>query len=269
MRHHLCLILGLSLATAAAEDLGDTWGTADREAAYYRIVNVPIPEGAYLEAGSFVTLPDGRLAIGTRRGEILLVSGAFDEHPRPRIETFASGLDEVLGLAYRDGAFYVTQQTEVTRITDTDRDGRADQFETLSDKWGFNNYHEFAMGSKFDVEGNLWVALCLSESYTSKEKFRGWALKLTPDGKTIPMCSGIRSPLGVGTNEHGVMFYAESQGPWNGSCSLKHLKPGGFMGHPISFNWYPLAPNMGPVPTEPNTPSRMETERRRVPELVP
>ena len=263
------ILLFLSLATAMAEDLGDTWGTAEREAAYYRIVNVPMPDGVYLEVGSFVTLPDGRLAIGTRRGEILLVTGASDEHPRPRLETFASGLDEVLGLAYRDGAFYVTQQTEVTRITDTNGDGRADRFDTLSDVWGFNNYHEFAMGSKFDTEGNLWVTLCLSESYTSKEKFRGWALKITPDGKTIPMCSGIRSPLGVGTNEHGAMFYAESQGPWNGSCSLKHLKPGGFMGHPASFNWYPLAPNMGPVPVVPNTPSRLEVERKRVKELVP
>ncbi len=263
------ILLFLSLATATAEDLGDTWGTAEREAAYYRIVNLPLPEGVYLEAGSFVTLPDGRLAIGTRRGEILLVTGAFDEHPRPRVETFASGLDEVLGLAYRDGAFFVTQQTEVTRLTDTNGDGRADRFDTLSDKWGFNNYHEFAMGSKFDTEGNLWITLCLSESYTSKEKFRGWALKITPDGKTIPMCSGIRSPLGVGTNEHGAMFYAESQGPWNGSCSLKHLKSGSFMGHPASFNWYPLAPNMGPTPVVPNTPSRMETERKRVKELVP
>ncbi len=269
MRLRLSFFLALGLVTATAEDLGDTWGTAEREDAYYRIVKVPIPEGVYVEAGSFVTLPDGRLAVGTRRGEILLASGAFDEHPRPRFATFASGLDEVLGLAYRDGAFYATQQTEVTRITDTNGDGRADRFETLSDKWGFNNYHEFAMGSKFDPEGNLWVALCLSESYSSKEKFRGWALKITPDGKTIPMCSGIRSPLGVGTNEHGAMFYAESQGPWNGSCSLKHLKPGGFMGHPASFNWYPLAPNMGPAPVEPNTRSRMETERKRVKELVP
>jgi hypothetical protein len=263
------LLLFLSLTTAAAEDLGDTWGTGDREAAYYRIVNLPLPEGVYVEAGSFATLPDGRLAIGTRRGEILLVSGAFEERPRPTIHRFASGLDEVLGLAHRDGAFYVTQQTEVTRISDMDGDGRADRFDTLSDAWGFNNYHEFAMGSKFDTEGNLWVALCLSESYNSKEKFRGWALKITPDGKTIPMCSGIRSPLGVGTNEHGAMFYAESQGPWNGSCSLKHLKPGGFMGHPVSFNWYPFATNMGPAPVVPNTPSRMETERKRVKELVP
>jgi hypothetical protein len=65
------------------------------------------------------------------------------------------------------------------------------------------------------------------------------------------------------------MIYTESQGPWNGSCSLKVLKPGGFMGHPISYNWYPYAPNMGPAPIEPNTPSRMEIERKRVKELVP
>ena len=269
MRHWLWLTLALAAPGALAEDLGDTWGTAERESAFYRIVNVPIPEGVYLEAGSFVTLPDGRLAVGTRRGEIMLITGAFDEHPRPRIERFAGGLDEVLGLACRDGAFYVMQQTEVTRITDTNGDGRADQFDTLSDVWGFNNYHEFAVGSKFDAGGNLWVALCLSESYNSKEKFRGWALKITPEGQTIPMSSGLRSPFGIGTNEHGAMFYAESQGPWNGSCSLKHLKPGGFMGHPVSFNWYPFATNMGPVPVEPNSPSRMEVERKRVKELVP
>ena len=107
----------------------------------------------------------------------------------------------------------------MTRITDRDDDGRADHFETLSDEWGFRNYHEFAFGSKLDPEGNIWVALCLSKSYHSDAPFRGWCLKVTPDGKTIPICSGIRSPCGVGPNEHGVMFYAESQGPWNGSCS--------------------------------------------------
>ena len=41
------------------------------------------------------------------------------------------------------------------------------------------------------------------------------------------------------------------------------------MGHPISFNWYDLAPNLGKAPVEPNTPSRLETERKRVKELVP
>ncbi|HMO64762.1 MAG TPA: hypothetical protein PKE47_06005 [Verrucomicrobiota bacterium] len=259
----------LPFAAGAAGDFGDRWGTAEREAAYYRIVDIPMPEGVYLESGCFATLPDGRIAIGTRRGEILLFSGLDDGHPRPQVARFAAGLDEIFGLSHRDGAFLVTQATEVTRVTDTDGDGRADRFDTLSDQWGFGHYHEYAFGSPPDAEGNVHVALGLSESYHSKERFRGWVLKITPEGKTIPVCSGLRSPLGIGPNEHGAMFYAESQGPWNGACSLKHVKPGGFMGHPISFNWYPFAPELGPAPVMPNSPSRMETERRRVKELVP
>ena len=96
-------------AACPAQELGNAWGTARAEAAFYRIVDVPIPRELALEAGSFCTLPDGRLAIGTRRGEILLVSGAFAQVPQPTVHTFARGLDEVLGLGYRDGAFYVTQ----------------------------------------------------------------------------------------------------------------------------------------------------------------
>lgn len=265
-----CLLMLLALSSSLrAEPLGEYWGTAEEEAKYYRTVEVPLPKGMALEAGSFEVLPDNRLAIGTRRGNIHLVNGVFNENPQPKFQTFASGLDEVMGLAYRDGAFTVTQQTEVTRITDEDGDGRADRFDTLSDVWGFRNYHEFAFGSKPDAEGNTWVALCLSKSYQSDVPFRGWCVKVTPEGKTIPVCSGIRSPCGIGENEHGVMFYAESQGPWNGSCSLKVLEPGGFMGHPASFAWYPLAKELGPAPVVPNSPSRLEVERKRVKELVP
>jgi hypothetical protein len=270
MSIRIALLIFLTMsAPLQAQKLGGYWDTAEEEAKYYKIVEVPIPKGMALEAGCFEVMPDNRLAIGTRRGDIYLVSGAFDENPQTRYQRFASGLDEVFGLSYKNGAFYVTQQTEVTRIRDVNRDGRADRFETLSDTWGFRNYHEFAFGSKLDKDDNIWVALCLSKSYQSDVPFRGWCLKITPDGKTIPICSGIRSPCGIGPNEHGVMFYAESQGPWNGSCSLKVLQPGGFMGHPASFNWYDLAKNMGPKPVVPNSRSRLEIERKRVKELVP
>ncbi len=252
------------------EPLGEYWGTAEEESKYYKMVEIPLPKELAIEAGSFEVMPDEKqLAIATRRGDIFLVDGVFEKYPQPKFKKFASGLDEIFGLAYRDGSFLVTQQAEVTRIADTNSDGRADLFVTLSDVWGFRNYHEFAFGSKPDSEGNIWVALCLSKSYHSDAPFRGWCLKITPDGKTIPVCSGIRSPCGIGPNEHGVMFYAESQGPWNGSCSLKVLEPGGFMGHPVSFNWYELAPELGPAPVVPNTRSRLEIERQRVKELVP
>jgi hypothetical protein len=265
----LLALWALSPVRCWSQTLGEYWGTAEQEAKYYKIVDIPIPEGMALEAGSFEVMPDGRLAIGTRRGDIYLAEGAFDKFPEPTYHRFASGLDELLGLAYRDGAFWVTQQTEVTRIRDLDGDERADDFETLSDVWGFNHYHEFAFGSKPDAEGNIWVALCLSESYRSKVPYRGWCLKVTPEGETLPVASGIRSPCGIGPNEHGVMFYAESQGPWNGSCSLKVLEQGGFMGHPVSFNWYELTDRLGAKPVEPESGSRLLIQRERVDQLVP
>ncbi len=261
--------LVLLAATARSQPLGDRWGTAEAEAEFYRIVDLPFDEELAIEVGSFDVTPDGRLAVGTRRGEILLVTGAFDKRPHLRFQRFAEGLDEVFGLGYRDGSFYVTQQSEVSRITDVDGDGRADRFETLSDEWGFENYHEFSWGSRPDSDGCVWVVLGLSSSYHYRALFRGWCMKVTPDGKTIPIASGIRSAGGIGPNEHGVMFYTESQGPWNGSCSLKHLEPGGFMGHPISFDAYQFAPEMGPRPIEPESGSRLLTESKRVKQLVP
>ena len=39
----------------------------------------------------------------------------------------------------------------------------------------------------------MWVVLCLTGSFTSESTFRGWCLRITPDGKSIPTCSGIRS----------------------------------------------------------------------------
>ncbi|MDZ4740964.1 MAG: hypothetical protein SGJ03_13845, partial [Alphaproteobacteria bacterium] len=133
----------------------------------------------------------------------------------------------------------------------------------------YANYHEYAFGSKFDKDGNIFVALGLSNSYNSFALFRGWVMKVTPEGKTIPIASGLRSPGGIGVNEHDALFYIESQGPWNSSCSLKAITPGSFMGHPISFNWYKYTPEMGPAPAEPKSGSRVLIERERVPQLAP
>jgi hypothetical protein len=263
------LVCGLLMPHTAAQELGSMWGTAQREREAYRVVKLPVPADIVLEAGAFVTLPDGRLAVGTRRGDVYLVSGIDDEKPEPRFELFATGLDEIFGLEQRGGALYVTQSCELTRVTDSDGDGRADRFETVSDAWGYANYHEYAFGSKFDADGNLYVALGLSNSYDSYDLFRGWVLQVTPDGRTVPFASGLRSPAGIGANEHGALFAIESQGPWNSSCSLKSVTCGGFLGHPASFNWYPFAPHLGAAPNVPRSGTRIVTERERVPELAP
>jgi hypothetical protein len=270
MRIAVCLLLLLSTTSLRAEeDLGAMWGTAAEEEKYYKLVSIPIPERVPLKAGSFDILPDGRLVVGTRKGDVYFVDGAFDEFPAPKFHLFASGQDEIFGVAHQDGDIYITQFGEVTKLSDTDQDGTADRYETLSNNWGYEEGHEFAFGSKHDPDGNIWVVLGLTGSYHSRQLFRGWCLKITPDGRTLPVCSGLRSPAGVGPNAEGVMFCVESQGPWNGACSLKHLKQGGFLGHPASYNWYPFAKDMDAPSVEPATNSRIAIEKKRVKELAP
>lgn len=268
----LCLLLPLAISLTEAlhaEEVGQRWGTEEREREYYDIVNIPLPQDTVIEAGAFAVLPDGRIAVGTRHGEIYLIDGIDAEKPTPSFHLFATGLDEIFGLAWKDDAFRVTQSCELTSVSDSNDDGVADRFETISDAWGYANYHEYAFGSEPDPDGSQFVALGLSASYYSHALFRGFIMKVAPDGKTTAFASGLRSPAGIGRDEHGALFYVESQGPWNCSCSLKAVSQNSFQGHPASFEWYKYAPELGPVPESPESGTRIATEKNRVKALVP
>jgi glucose/arabinose dehydrogenase len=242
---------------------------------YYKLLRFDFPKGEVLEAGAIENMPDGKIALGTRRGEVWMIDNALAADPKDaKFTRFAHGLHEVLGLAAKDGWLYVTQRCDVSRIKDSDGDGKADIFEVVSDEWEISgDYHEYAFGSRADKQGNVWIALCLTGSFNSNSKFRGWAGKVNPDGKFVPTTSGVRSPGGVGLNAEGDVFYTDNQGPWNGSCGLKHIAPGGFVGHPDSFKWYAeankLNPALGPAPQIPKSGSRMMVEAKKIPQLVP
>jgi hypothetical protein len=231
-----------------------------------------IPPHINLEAGGLELVPDGKLAISTRRGDIYMVDRPFADPPVDIQWTrYASGLHEVLGIHSVGDWLYATQRCELTRLRDTNGDGRADLFETVNDDWEITgDYHEYAFGSPPDAEGNIWVVLCLTGSFNSNAPYRGWCVRITPDGKLLPTCSGIRSPGGIGMNAAGDVFYTDNQGPWNGTCSLKHLKPGSFQGHPGGNGWYELTGGVvGPRPREPQSGSRMMVEAKKTPELEP
>ena len=259
----------LFLATAAthAQDL-------TQQKKYYKIAKVPTPPGVVLEVGAMEFMPDGKLAASSRRGDIYL----FDNPTQADIsgitaKLYAEGLHEVLGLAKKDGSLYATQRGEVTRLTDKDNDGTADLIETVSDDWGINgDYHEYAFGSKFDSDGTIWVTLCLTGSFTSENKYRGWCLRVSPDGTTTPTCSGLRSPGGVAFNVDGEAFYTDNQGPWNGTCGLKWLKKGSFQGSPAGNEWYEepaVAAAMGARPKDPVDGSRIMDQQPLIPKLEP
>jgi glucose/arabinose dehydrogenase len=269
---HTLLSFTVVLLSGVLGASGQAQNSADPEDEYYRLVRFPMTEQVVLEAGALELLPDGKLAVATRRGDIYLVESPFADKPEEIFPLpYASGLHEVLGLAWKDGWLYCVQRCDVTRMKDTNGDGRADVFEVVADGWEINgDYHEYAFGSKFDKDGNLWVVLCLTGSFSSEVKYRGWCLRITPGGKVIPTTSGLRSPGGVGANSVGDMFYTDNQGPWNGACSIKWLRPGAFVGHPGGNRWYEVAGEvMGKRPAEPLSGSRMMVEAKKIPQLEP
>lgn len=245
---------------------------AQTEDDFFPLSRFEIPKEIVLEAGALEPLPDGSLAVATRRGDIYFVSNAWDDDVSPaKYHLFAQGLHEILGLTWKDGWLYATQRCEVTRLRDTDSDGLADEIETFCDGWSINgDYHEYAFGSPFDGDGNMWVVLCLTGSFGSDCPWRGWAVRVSEDGAMIPTCSGIRSPGGIGFNSAGDVFYTDNQGPWNGTCSLKWLRPGSFQGHPGGNRWFSLTEQgQKAAPAEPRSGSRIVVEADRIPEYEP
>jgi glucose/arabinose dehydrogenase len=270
------LIALIALGILASEFLGRVAtgqeSDAPNESDYYRLTTFELPEGEVIEACGLQVVPDGRLAVCSRRGDIFMIADPLAETVKAdQVKLYARGLHEPLSLGWHDGWLYATQRPEVTRIKDEDGDGTADRFETVADGWGISgDYHEYAFASKPEKDGSMLITLCLTGSFSSQVPYRGWAMKVTPAGETIPFASGVRSPGGMGANLQGDVFYTDNQGPWNGTCGLKVLKKGSFVGHPGGFQWYDqCADVMGKRPEEPKTGSRMHIECKRIPELIP
>jgi cytochrome c551/c552 len=224
-----------------------------KEDDFFKIMKVPAPEGTILEVGGLCTLPNGTLAVTTRRGDIFMVENPTSQHPFFR--KFASGLHEVLGAAWKDGALYVVQRGELTKLVDTNMDGKADVFETVY-AWPLSgNYHEYSFGPKIAPDGSFFVTLNLGfppDWWHPKSfvPYRGWALNITQDGKVTPWAAGMRSPCGISMID-GELWYTDNQGDWVGSGSLMQVKKGAFMGHPSSLVWTGL----------PNSPLHLTSEQ--------
>ncbi|GAA4322745.1 hypothetical protein GCM10023149_23280 [Mucilaginibacter gynuensis] len=210
-----------------------------KEDDYFKIMRVPAPEGLILEVGGLCVLPNGNLGVSTRRGDIFIVENPSAQ--RPFFRKFASGLHEVLGLAYKDGSLYCVQRGELTKMTDTDMDGIADEFETIY-AWPLSgNYHEYSFGPKLAADGSFFVTLNLGFppdwwNPKSMVPWRGWALHIFEDGQVEPWAAGMRSPCGISMIDD-QLFYTDNQGDWVGSGSIMQVKKGAFMGHPASLVW--------------------------------
>lgn len=222
----------------------------------YRIEDIESPEHVDSQVGALEFFPDGRLLAGFLRGEIMI----YD--PKTKAwSLFAEGLHEPLGFhIISDSEVLVMQRPELTRLKDTDGDGYADLYETVTDDFGITgNYHEFNYGPVVDPEGNLFIGLNSASSggtnishvrgtldtttmgqkgqMYSSVPYRGWVMKLDQSGKLHPYANGFRSPNGMGFDADHNLYVTENQGDWVGTSALYHVQEGNFYGHPSSLVW--------------------------------
>ena len=233
----LSLSLGVTFALALAptNDLL-AQDNAPVESDYYTIETFAIPEGTPMEIGAMTTLCNGDLMVGTRTGDIFIIKGAYGDPEKVEFHLWARGIAQPLGLIELDGWIYTAQRGELTRMKDSNDDGRADIFETVCDDWEISgNYHEYNFGPRLDPEGYLWVTLNKpfgGEPY-GRAHWRGWAVRIDPKtGEMFPMSAGLRSPAGLEISPWGDVFYTDNQGEWCNASKMSQLEFGDYHGHP-------------------------------------
>lgn len=255
--------LPLTLETELTERLDQDF-PGNSESAFYRLDTVAVPKDIVLEVGGmkFVSLGAKNagtqgLFVATRRGEVWLLKGK-------RWQRFASGLAEPLGLwAEKPNEVYVVQRTELTKLSDINGDGRADDFHTIASGWEVSGgHHEYAFGLVRDDSDHFFMTLC-SLGDTSRAKYLGWALRLGMDGSVTPWASGLRCPNGIARSPTGDIFVSDNQGEYVATSSIYHVTKDAFFGHPRSLNWHPdyLGRSVNQIPIE-------ELDKARTPAAV-
>lgn len=216
------------------------------------------PEDFKPKVGSMGFLPNGQLLVATfepnqsgqlkpdlRDGEVWALSGVTgNDRKKITLKKVADNLQEPLGMAIVNGEVYISQRTQVTRLSDKDGDGWMETKEPVASGWTSDNYHHFTFGL---VEKDGWLYGALSTSITfdapgingPNPPYRGSVFRCDPkryDPKN-PLAniefltSGHRTPNGLVVGPKGDIFVGENQGAWQPANKLNHVKKGGFYGH--------------------------------------
>ncbi len=245
----------------------------------YRIEDYLPPKDNYgrdllFEPLGIAVSEDGTIVVATRNAGIWrIVDGEW--------RLFAEGLFDSLGVVVEDKKgldLVVGQKAELTRIRDTNGDGRADHYQTLFDGFGFHsNYHTYLHGPVKGADGAYYIGLNLAHTDEAVYKadglymgsqggFSGWAFRVTAEGDATPWASGLRSAAGWALGPDDNVWFTENQGEFVGTSKLFVLKKDAFFGHPSGLVDLPgMTPDSPEIAWE-NVHSEREQERLLMPQ---
>ena len=109
-------------------------GTLSLKANDYEIENIPLPPSKHKtkQIDGLCFMPNGKLVVTLPSGEVYLYDTSMKKW-----SLFAESLHNPLGvIALSNSSIVVAQRPEITKISDTDGDGKADLYDTLTEGFG-------------------------------------------------------------------------------------------------------------------------------------
>ncbi|MET0356279.1 MAG: hypothetical protein ABW044_05840 [Cellvibrio sp.] len=200
------------------------------------------------EALGLAITSNGTLVVGTRTAGIWrLTKGEW--------HLFAEGTFDSLGVLAEDKkglTIIAGQKAELTRISDTNGDGIADNYDTIFDAHSYHgNYHSYVHGPTRGSDGAYYININLADgsdgsAYNAGGKymgsaggFAGWNIRIDADkngiAKFTPWANGLRSPAGLATSPDGRLWYSDNQGEYVGTSKIFVIEKDKFYGHPSSL----------------------------------
>src|SRR4029450_9724550 len=89
----LAMLLAASLARAADKPSGPP---RPKESDFYKLTSYKIPDNVTLECGALEFMPDGRLAVATRFGDVYFVGNLDAKSNQPQFTKWAGGVNAAL-----------------------------------------------------------------------------------------------------------------------------------------------------------------------------
>jgi hypothetical protein len=203
----------------------------------YRAVAYPRPktpsgEDLIMPSAVAVHPRDGRVFVASMKAGQLFVLRNPDDGPKAHFEDYAGGLfEEAYSMLAEGDALYVLHRRNLTRVTDTDGEGRADRFDRVAAlPHGVGETYDYAYGLARDRGGAFVFSYA---PYANRHLVgSGGAVRLVPGREPQALAFGMRNPFGWCAGPGGEVFFTDNQGEWVATNKLCPVAAGRFYGFP-------------------------------------
>lgn len=193
-------------------------------------IPVPNPWKRNVRLSDLAFYPDGRAALVTYDGDIWLAEDLAGAEGTEWTR-FASGLHEPQSLAIRDGEIYVFDRNGVVCLHDTDGNGEADWYETVTNAVAQSaETRQFPMDFVALPDGGFYLAYG-GQIGSSVGKYNGTVVRVAANGQDFEViATGLRQPYLGYDPDTGLLTASDQQGNWKPATPIYRIERGRYFG---------------------------------------